>query len=68
MAYRTLLPVVSLPLLGNQNYFQKGGGDNTLVVSMAVIAESTALSNVVRFAWIPAWSAEVFLVAQGASR
>lgn len=54
MAFGTFLPIVSLPLVGSQNYFQNGQGDGVLIVAMAVITAGMAFSKAVRFAWIPA--------------
>lgn len=54
MVFGTFSPIVSLPLVGSQNYFQNGQGDGVLVVAMALITGGMAFSKAVRFAWIPA--------------
>lgn len=62
MAFGTFLPIVSLPLVGSQNYFQNGRGDGVFVVALAAIVGVMAFSKLVRFAWIPAGVAGGFLL------
>lgn len=54
MAFGTFLPIISLPLVGSQNYFQNGQGDGVLIVVLAAATGAMAFSKAARFAWIPA--------------
>ena len=54
MTFGTFLPIISLPLVGSQNYFQNGQGDGVLIVVLAVATGAMAFSKAARFAWIPA--------------
>lgn len=54
MAFGTFLPILSLPLVGSQNFFQNGQGDGVIVVALAATTGAMAFSKAVRFAWIPA--------------
>jgi hypothetical protein len=62
MAFGTFLPVLSAPLVGNQNYFQNGQGDGVFVIVLAAITGILALTAAIRFAWISAATAGAFLI------
>lgn len=42
------LPIVSMPFVGNMNYFQNGRGDGVIVLILAVIAAGLAWAGRVR--------------------
>ena len=42
------LPIVSLPLIGNINYFMNGRGDGLIVLVLALIAAGLAVADKVR--------------------
>ena len=44
------LPIVSLPIVGAQNYFQNGRGDGTILLFIAGVALLATLAK--RFAWV----------------
>lgn len=44
------LPIVSLPIVGAQNYFQNGRGDGTILLMIAGVAFLASLAR--RFAWV----------------
>jgi hypothetical protein len=44
------LPIVSLPIVGAQNYFQNGRGDGTILLMIAGVALLATLAK--RFAWV----------------
>jgi hypothetical protein len=44
------LPIVSLPIVGGQNYFQNGRGDGTILLVIAGVALLATLAK--RFAWV----------------
>jgi hypothetical protein len=44
-------PIVSVPIMGNMNYFQNGKGDGTLVLILAVISLGLALANKYKGLW-----------------
>jgi len=62
MALGTFLPILSLPFIGNQNYFQNGQGDGIFVLVLAVIIAILAFTKAIRFAWIPAAIASLVML------
>lgn len=44
-------PIVSVPIMGNMNYFQNGKGDGTLVLILALISLGLALANKYKGLW-----------------
>ena len=53
MAFGTFLPVISIPLAGNLNYFQNGQGDGVFVIVLAAATAVMALTKALKFSWIP---------------
>lgn len=44
-------PIVSVPLMGNQNYFQNGNGDGVVIVVLALLSLIGILSRQFRLMW-----------------
>ncbi|CAO1665077.1 hypothetical protein NYA30BAC_02536 [Halomonas sp. NYA30] len=44
-------PIVSVPIMGNMNYFQNGKGDGTIVLILAVISLVLVLANKYKGLW-----------------
>ena len=44
-------PIVSVPIVGNMNYFQNGKGDGTIVLILAVISLVLVLANKYKGLW-----------------
>lgn len=44
-------PIVSVPIVGNMNYFQNGKGDGTIVIVLAVISLILTLSKKYKGLW-----------------
>jgi len=44
-------PIVSVPIMGNMNYFQNGEGDGTVVLVLAVISLVLVLANKYKGLW-----------------
>ena len=62
MAFGTLLPVISIPLAGNLNYFQNGQGDGVFVIVLAAVTAFMAFKKSLKFSWIPASLAGVLII------
>jgi hypothetical protein len=45
-------PIVSVPILGNMNYFQNGKGDGTVIVVLAALSLVAVLARAYSFLWI----------------
>jgi hypothetical protein len=46
------LPIVSMPIVGNRNYFNNGQGDGTIVLVLAVVSIILAITRRFRGLWI----------------
>ena len=46
-------PIVSVPILGSLNYFRNGEGDGAIVLILATIAFVLALTEKLKYLWIP---------------
>jgi len=44
-------PIVSVPIMGNMNYFQNGKGDGTIVLILAVVSLVLVLANKYKGLW-----------------
>lgn len=44
-------PIVSIPIMGNMNYFQNGKGDGTIIIVLAVISLVLTLRNKYKGLW-----------------
>ena len=44
-------PIVSIPIMGNMNYFQNGKGDGTIVLLLAVVSLILVLAKKYRGLW-----------------
>ena len=44
-------PIVSVPIVGNMNYFQNGKGDGTIVLILAIISLVLVLANKYKGLW-----------------
>lgn len=55
------VPVVSLPLVGNMNFFANGKGDGVLLIALALIALGLALSGKTRYVLWPGLLSLAFL-------
>ena len=45
-------PIVSVPIMGNMNYFQNGKGDGTIVIVLAVISLILTLAKKYKWLWV----------------
>jgi len=45
------MPIVSVPIMGNMNYFQNGEGDGTIVLALAVISLVLVLAEKFKGLW-----------------
>jgi len=45
-------PIVSVPIMGNMNYFQNGKGDGTIVLLLAVVSLVLVLAKKYKGLWI----------------
>lgn len=45
-------PIVSIPIIGNMNYFQNGKGDGTLILILAAISLVLVLTNKYKGLWL----------------
>lgn len=45
-------PIVSVPIMGNMNYFQNGKGDGTIIIGLAVISLILTLSKKYKGLWL----------------
>jgi len=45
-------PIVSVPIIGNLNYFQNGKGDGTIIIILAVISLILTLSKKYNWLWV----------------
>lgn len=44
-------PVVSVPIMGNMNYFQNGKGDGTIIIALAIISLILTLAKKYKGLW-----------------
>ncbi len=54
-------PIVSIPIIGNVNYFQNGKGDGVIVLILAVISFILTLTKKYKFLWLTGLSSLVAL-------
>ncbi len=45
-------PIVSVPIMGNMNYFQNGKGDGTLILILAVVSLVLVLTKKYKGLWV----------------
>lgn len=45
-------PIMSIPIMGNINYFRNGQGDGTIILALAVISLILALKNKYKGLWV----------------
>lgn len=45
-------PIVSVPIMGNMNYFQNGKGDGTIIIVLAVISLILTLTKKYKGLWV----------------
>lgn len=46
-------PIISAPIVGNQNYFQNGEGDGIILIVLAAVAFALAVGRQFRILWVP---------------
>ena len=55
-------PLVSLPLIGNMNYFQNGEGDGVIILVLAMVSAGFAFWRKFRFIWYTAFGSAAVLI------
>ncbi len=62
MAFGVFTPIVTLPLVGSQNYFQNGKGDGVILLVLAAISLALVLKDKYKWLWYPALGSLAFLL------
>ncbi|RMF68049.1 MAG: hypothetical protein D6740_11125 [Alphaproteobacteria bacterium] len=62
MALGVFTPIVTLPLVGSQNYFQNGKGDGVILLVLAAISLALVLKDKYKWLWYPALGSLAFML------
>lgn len=62
LALGVFVPIVSLPIVGNINYFNNGQGDGIFILLIALVAAALSFFGRYKFLWIPGAASLVLLL------
>lgn len=62
MVLGVFTPIVTLPIVGSQNYFQNGKGDGVILLVLAAISLALVLKDQYKWLWYPAIGSLAFLL------